>query len=204
VAESTVKKRLFLGTRNQAKVDLFQSLVTSLPIEFVSLSDLGIDLDVREDGRSPEENALKKARAYYVASRMPTLAIDGGLSVARFPPHKQPGVYVRRIHGGERHVSDRDIRDYYARELERVGGESGGTWHIAIVLMVSEEQVFSECFGLEVMFTAQRRGVLTAGVPLDTLMIDPQSGRYYSEMSYPERPDSIWVLDFLRRHLDEL
>ena len=40
---SSMKKRLLLGTGNQAKVDLFQTVFEPLPIELVSLDDLGID-----------------------------------------------------------------------------------------------------------------------------------------------------------------
>jgi XTP/dITP diphosphohydrolase len=201
---SSMRKRLLLGTRNRAKVNLFQTVFESSPIELVSLDDLSIDVEVREDGRTPNENALKKARAYFAASAMPTLTIDGGLFIAEFPQKKQPGVFVRRIYGGARDVTDQEIRDYYARQLDQIGGESRGTWRIATVLMVSEERVFAEGFVLDVVFTSRARGEVTLGVPLDGLMIDPESGRCYSEMSYLERPDSRWVLDFLERHLDDL
>ena len=35
---------------------------------------LGIDINVIEDGNTPEENATKKAQQYYEATRMPVIA----------------------------------------------------------------------------------------------------------------------------------
>ena len=101
-----MRKPLLLGTTNQAKLILVRSFLDPLPLEVLSLTDLGIRIDVREDGRTPQENAEKKARAYFAEAGIPTLAIDAGLHVERFPKERQPGVFVRRIHGPSRDVGD--------------------------------------------------------------------------------------------------
>jgi inosine/xanthosine triphosphate pyrophosphatase family protein len=72
-----VKKLVLLGTKNQAKINIVQEALESLPIEILSLRALHIDIDVREDGKSTEENAEKKAKAYYAKSGISTLAIGG-------------------------------------------------------------------------------------------------------------------------------
>ena len=58
-----MKKRVLLGTTNQAKTNIIREAVQSLPLDILSLSDLNIDIEVTEDGDSPEENAEKKARS---------------------------------------------------------------------------------------------------------------------------------------------
>jgi len=76
-----MRKQILLGTTNQAKLDIVRTAVEFLPIEVLTLDDLGIDVDVREDGRSTEENAEKKARAYFAEAHIATLATDGGRAV---------------------------------------------------------------------------------------------------------------------------
>lgn len=199
-----MKKRVLLGTKNQAKINIVQEALESLPIEILSLRALHIDIDVREDGKSTEENAEKKAKAYYAKSGISTLAIDGGLDVEKFPDEKQPGVFVRRIGGTDRDVTDEEILDYYVRELERVGGESIGIWRGSIALVTSDAKVFSQTFSFKTILTSEKRGPLTPGAPLNSLMIDPVTRKHYSEMNSGERPDFEWILGFVKQHFDEL
>jgi XTP/dITP diphosphohydrolase len=104
---------VLLGTTNQAKTNIVREAVQSLPLEILSLSDLNIDIEVTENGNSPEENAEKKAKVYFAEARMPTLTIDGALHLEKFPPEKQPGVFVRRIYGDSREATDKELLDYY-------------------------------------------------------------------------------------------
>ena len=108
-----------LGTTNQAKMNIVQAALESLPIEVLSLGDLNIHIDVREDGQSTEENAEKKVRAYFAEAHVPTLAIDGGLHIEKFPEDRQPGIFVRRISGFDGDATDEDVLDYYVREWTR-------------------------------------------------------------------------------------
>lgn len=185
-------------------MDHLREVLCRLPIEILSPRDLGIEIDVAEDGRSPEENARKKARAYLAASNLPTLAIDAGLHIACLEPERQPGVYVKRIHRTGREVSDREVLAHYVRELDRVGGASAATWQVAMVLMVSRDSVFARTFALDVLFTTQMQGTLRPGEPLTVLMVDPATGRHYTEMPYGKRPDSEQILSFVRACLDEI
>jgi inosine/xanthosine triphosphate pyrophosphatase family protein len=181
-----------------------REILSPLPVEIVSLRDLGIEIDVVEDGRTPEENARKKARSYWTASSLPTLAVDGGLYIARFTAEKQPGVFVKRIHRMGRTITDREIFAHYVRELDRVGGHSMATWQIAIVLMLSADRVFARTFSLEVLLTTREQGPLRPGEPLTSLMVDPDTGKHYTEMTYGERPDSRHVLAFLSECVDQI
>jgi 8-oxo-dGTP diphosphatase len=199
-----MKKRVLLGTTNQAKTNITREAVQSLPLEILSLSDLNIDLEVTEDGDSPEENAEKKARAYFAEAGMPTLAIDGALHLEKFPPEKQPGVLVRRVYGDSRDVTDEEVLDYYMRELEKVGGESVGIWRAGFVLITSPDKIFRQSFLLKVKFTARKKGRMHPGAPLDVVMIDPATGKYYSEMIYREREDFRWTFEFMQQHLEVL
>ena len=197
-------KELFLGTTNPAKVHIVRASVESLPVKIVTPDDLGLQVDVQEDGRSTVENAERKARAYFAVVRVPTLAIDGGLHIEGLPAEKQPGVFVRRIYGHDQDATDEEVLDYYARELEKIGGEGAGLWEGAHALVVSDDQIFVDKSSFKTILLSKRKGGVIPGAPLDALTIDPTTGRYYSEMAWIERPDVRWMSEFLKQHLDAL
>lgn len=159
-------------------------------VQILSPAQLDITLDVTEDGVTVEENAIKKARAYAAVSRLPTFAIDAGLTIKRFPPDKQPGVFVRRIHQQDDYVTDETVLEYYRAELQACGGNTPGQWQIAVALATPQGQTQIERYTIETLFTAQPSPVTIPGAPLTALMVDPASGRYYSELHYTEQPGS--------------
>jgi len=199
-----LEKRILLGTANPAKIHIVRVALETLPITVLTLGDLNINLSVKEDGQTTEENAQLKARAYFTASQVPTLAIDGGLYVEKFPLGKQPETLVRRIYGENREATDEDVLEYYQKELEAVGGESAATWRGAMALMLAPEEMVSDTFFFKAILTSRRNGRGFPGAPLDALMIDPATGKYYSEMSWQERPDTRWIGEFVKRYIEEL
>jgi XTP/dITP diphosphohydrolase len=72
--------RLVLATSNPGKVRELQRLLAG-SAEVVSPVELGLTLDVDEDGDTYEANAVKKARAYAAASGYLALADDSGIEV---------------------------------------------------------------------------------------------------------------------------
>jgi len=198
-----MKKRILLGTANPAKISRFRAYLATLPIEILSPGDLGISTDVEEDGETPQENAEIKARAYLAKSNIPTLAVDAGLTIEGFPNEKQPGVFVRRIRGTGEAVSDEEILAYYARELDRIGGQTVGRWEVGLALATPGGKTFSHAFNLQTRFTSARSTALISGEPLSSLMTDPTTGKYYSEMADEERPDARWIREFVSEHVEE-
>ena len=91
------RRRLLVATGSAHKLIELQRLFGDLPIDLVTLIDLGITDESPEDGATFEENALQKARWYSAASGEWTLADDSGLEVAAL--NGAPGVYTRRYAG---------------------------------------------------------------------------------------------------------
>ena len=91
------RRRLLVATGSAHKLIELQRLFSDLPIDLVTLIDLGITDEAPEDGATFEENALQKARWYSEASGEWTLADDSGLEVAAL--NGAPGVYTRRYAG---------------------------------------------------------------------------------------------------------
>lgn len=92
-----MKKQIVLGTKNQDKLRELQRLLKGSGIEVLSLQDFPHCADVKEDGRTFEANARKKARVYSKHTRSLTLADDSGLMVNYL--RGKPGVYSARFAG---------------------------------------------------------------------------------------------------------
>lgn len=87
---------LVLATTNHGKIEELRALLAGVPVELVTPEDLlRHKLVVVEDGKTFEENALKKARAVAHATMTLTLADDSGLEVDALDG--RPGVMSARF-----------------------------------------------------------------------------------------------------------
>lgn len=79
-----MKGKIFLATNNAGKIERFKNLLKNagLAIDVFTIKDLGIEeIVVEENGKTLEENATLKARAYLGKVDMPILANDTGFYV---------------------------------------------------------------------------------------------------------------------------
>lgn len=76
-----MKPKLLIATNNQGKVREIQAILHDLDLDLVLPADLGLELEVKEDGQTYAENAAKKALAFSIASGLTALADDSGLEV---------------------------------------------------------------------------------------------------------------------------
>lgn len=90
---------LFYATNNKSKLHNMYYRLKDYPIKVVSPDDLGIHLDIEENGKTAIENALIKATEYYKVVGLPTIAGDSGLYIEGLRAEEQPGLYVRRVNG---------------------------------------------------------------------------------------------------------
>lgn len=92
-----MKKRIIFATGNAGKMKEVRMLLKDLDYEIVSMKEAGVDIDIIEDGKTFEENALIKARAIARETGELVLADDSGLEIDYFD--KAPGVYSSRYLG---------------------------------------------------------------------------------------------------------
>lgn len=105
---------LLIATNNPGKVIELQALLEVLPVKVVTPHEVGIELDVVENGLTYTENAALKALAFGSASGLLTLADDSGLEVAALDG--QPGLHSRRF-SPLAGASDADRRQYLLSRL---------------------------------------------------------------------------------------
>ena len=90
--------KIIFATGNAGKMREIRDIMADLDVELLSMKEAGIKLDIVEDGKTFEENALIKARA--VSKEAPgaiVMADDSGLEVDYL--HKKPGIYSARFIG---------------------------------------------------------------------------------------------------------
>jgi XTP/dITP diphosphohydrolase len=202
-------KRLLFGTTNPTRLLHTRTLLEPLPLHVLSLADVGLTLRVAEDGATPAENAAIKAKAYFAASGLPTLAIDAGLTMTALPADKQPGVLVRRFRNGNDEATDDEMLAYYQQTLEAIGGQSAGQWIVALALALVPQRLVCETFTIDTHFTAVPSPIRLPGEPLSSLQIDLNTGNYYAELSPTERfatqaLRAQKIFGFVQQHLADI
>jgi|TARA_B110000263_G_scaffold57977_1_gene49529 XTP/dITP diphosphohydrolase len=97
---------ILIATTNNGKLNEFKRIFNfNESIKLLSLSDLYIDIDVEETGKTFEENASIKADFYHNISGIPTISEDSGLEI--FILNGDPGIYSARYGGKELNDSQR-------------------------------------------------------------------------------------------------
>ena len=208
-----MNKEILMATTNSHKTERFKSYLTPLGLSVVNFSDIGKKIEVIEDGRTPEENALKKAKAGYNATGMPAFGVDYWLYIKGIPDEIQPGPNVRRIFvgsGGERkEATDEEMIDYYTKLINRLGGRTQGLWNSAVVLITGFGNSYTVSFERETILTSTISPNKTEGEPLNRMQIDPKTGKYFTDLSKEEwlklqEDREMGDVRFFEKHLDEI
>ena len=121
--------RLLLATTNPGKLREFRRLLAGCGWDLVSPQDLGLALEVEEDGATYEANAILKARAWATAAGIPALADDSGIEVDALDG--RPGLHSAR-YGGPR-LDDAGRTALLLRELEGIPDERRTARYRAVV-----------------------------------------------------------------------
>lgn len=111
-----MKPKLLIATNNKGKRKEIQAVLQNLEIELVTPSDLGLELNVEEDGQTYAENAIKKALAFSAATGLTALADDSGLEVDALDG--APGLHSAR-YSSLPNASDADRRAILLLNLSR-------------------------------------------------------------------------------------
>lgn len=210
-------QRLLFGTGNPAKLSVMQRRLSELGVEIIGLKELNAGIpEVIEDGRTPLENARKKAVSYYQAFHMPVFSCDSGLYIDGIPEELQPGVHVRTI--GGKYLSDEEMLTYYSGLVKQYGTISGtkngqktlkARYRNAICLVLDEGHIYSamdESMASEAFLIAQESPytVRKKGFPLDSLSIDIRTGSYYYDIPEAELERVAvedGVLEFFKKYI---
>ena len=173
-------KKLLIATHNAGKLSELRVLLRSVPYALVSLTDVGIAVDVEETGSTLEANAALKATTYARLAGLPTLADDSGLEVDAL--NGAPGVRSARYAGPD--ATDATDADRIAKLLANLAAHpQPWTARFRCVIAIAApagviERHDGACAGVII---SQPRG--DNGFGYDPVFLLPEYGRTMAELS---------------------
>ncbi len=139
--------KIIIASNNKGKIKEFSDILTLLGFEVISLKDVGIDIDIEENGTTFQENAVIKARTIFEMTKTSVIADDSGLMVEYL--NGAPGIYSHR-YGGE-NATDDDKNQKILSELKDIPDEKRKAKFVCSICYIDEngkEQfVNGECIG---------------------------------------------------------
>lgn len=177
--------KVLFATGNPAKVKRYKESLEKNGIELITIKDIGINLNIDENGKDAIENAYIKAKAYYDATGIPTIGMDNNLFIDGIDESLQPGTHVRRV--GGRQLSDEEMIIYFTRLVKEHGGKLQAKWVYGMVVITDkscDELTWSKDKFYFVSTPCLKRN---PGYPLDSISIIPEFNKYLVELSDEER-----------------
>lgn len=175
--------KILIGSNNAHKAQEIRDLLPEF--EIVCPKDIGLELDVEENGKTFEDNAMIKARAFAEASGMLTLADDSGLEVDCL--NGKPGIYSAR-YSPKPGADDRDRRLYLLENIRKAGTARPWTARFRCVIAVvfpGGNMRLSASGTCEGEIIPEERG--SGGFGYDPVFYMPDKGMTLSEMSEEEK-----------------
>ena len=194
-------KKLLIATTNPGKLAEIKRFLADVPIELVSLSDIGITESVAETGSTFEENAILKATYYCQKSGLPTLADDGGFEIDALGG--EPGVRSHRWIHGDREDTDEELIVYTLEKLKGLSkAKRGAQLRLVLALVFPDGGQFTveeKTRGVVAEKSSEHR---TLGFPYRSLLFLPEIGKYYDhDLLTPEETERF---NHRKRALDRL
>ncbi len=174
--------KLLIATNNQGKVVELQEILSDLPVELVTPAQIGLNLEVEEDGHTYAENASKKALAFARASGLISLADDSGLEVDALGG--APGLYSAR-YSPKPGAKDADRRAYLLENLQGQARPWRAHFHATIAIATPQEDLYfaeGDCPG-EII--PGERG--TGGFGYDPIFYLTELGKTMAELPSKEK-----------------
>ena len=171
-------RRLIFATGNEHKMVEIREILGELPVEILSMKDVGIKADIVENGNTFEENALIKAKEVCKLAGEMVLADDSGLEIDYL--NGEPGIYSARYMGED--TSYRIKNQNLIDRLEGVPDEKRTARFVCAIAsafpdgrsfvvrgtiegIIGYEERGANGFGYDPIFYLPERGVSTAEIP---------------------------------------
>lgn len=171
-------RRLIFATGNEHKMVEIREILGELPVEILSMKDVGIKADIVENGNTFEENALIKAKEVCKLAGEMVLADDSGLEIDYL--NGEPGIYSARYIGED--TSYRIKNQNLIDRLEGVPDEKRTARFVCAIAaafpdgrsfvvrgtiegIIGYEERGTNGFGYDPIFYLPERGVSTAEIP---------------------------------------
>tara|TARA_B100001540_G_C15625373_1_gene559574 strand:- start:218 stop:841 length:624 start_codon:yes stop_codon:yes gene_type:complete len=128
--------KVVIATHNRDKMKEIQGAISELGWEVISLYDFPEIAEIKENGKTLEENALIKAREVFKKTGLPTISDDTGLEVDALDG--APGVYTARYAGEDCSYSDNVNK--MLKEMSKVPMPNRGAFFKTVMVFKDENK----------------------------------------------------------------
>ncbi len=179
-------KRIVFATGNKSKLKEIAMILSDLNMEVISIKDVGVKLDVVEDGKTYTDNALIKAKeAHRLLPDDIVMADDSGFEVDCL--NKEPGVYSAR-YMGEDTSYDIKNQNLIDRSAGAEGDDRSARFVCSIVAILPNGEVQVSEATMEGKIAKEIKG--TNGFGYDPILWLDEFGCTSAELS-PEQKNEI-------------
>lgn len=175
--------KVVLASKNRHKLVEISKIMEKLDIQLVLQSELGVDIDVEETGKTFEENSFLKAEAVMKATGLPALADDSGIAVDAL--NGEPGIYSAR-YGFDDSLDDWGRLCLLLKNMEQVPDGQRQAQFVCVITLVTPDgeviQARGEAHG-ELLREAAGQG----GFGYDPIFYYPPYGKTFAQVSAEEK-----------------
>lgn len=176
-----------MGTSNPAKIDQINGALSATNVRVKGIGKSQRLPSVEEDGESVVENARKKAVEYAKYLNATVMSMDNGLFFASLDSASQPATHVRRIPGSNLRPTDEQMLSYYVKLVRSLGDKVKAHWEFALCIANSRGEYRETVIKSPRIFVSVPSRHMVTGYPLESIQIDPVSGKYIADMSETEQ-----------------
>ena len=178
--------KVVLASKNRHKLVEISKITQKFDMELVLQSELGVDIDVEENGTTFEENSLIKAKAVMEATGLPALADDSGIAVDAL--NGEPGIYSAR-YGFDDSLDDWGRLELLLKNTEHVPDGQRQAQFICVITMITPDGKVIQARG-EIHGELLREARGENGFGYDPIFYYPPMGKSTAEMS-PEEKNQV-------------
>lgn len=175
-------KRIIFATGNAGKMKEIRRIMEDTCTEILSMKEAGISIEIEENGKSYEENALIKARAVAEHTGDIVLADDSGLEIDALD--REPGVHSARYLGEGTPYSIKNAE--LIRRLEGVPKEKRSARFVcAIAAVLPDGREITVRDTIEGLIGYEEKG--SNGFGYDPIFYVPELGKTTAELTEEEK-----------------
>lgn len=174
--------RLLVATNNRGKIREILSLLEGMRLDIVTPHEMGLDLEVEENGSTYKENASLKAKAFAQASGLVSLADDSGLEVDALGG--MPGIRSARF-SPLPGATDADRRAYLLELLKGYPQPWNAHFHCTVAIATSTGGIYFTEGNCPGEIIPLERG--TNGFGYDPIFLFPEMGLTMAELDMGEK-----------------
>jgi len=181
-------KKLVIASNNSGKIKEIKRILRDIDIDVLSLKDIGLNIDVEEDGLTFEENAKKKSTEIYKElikkgeSNFIIMSDDSGLEVEYL--NGEPGVFSARYAG--EHGNDKKNNEKLLLNLEGVDYKNRKARFVCQLAIINDKNEYRGIKGtVEGYILENEKG--NGGFGYDPLFFYEPLNKSFAELTIEEK-----------------